>query len=530
MTPHRTATRRPATARSPARASRSSRPSRSFPLLAAALLPVILLAAPAGEARAQAAGAAEAGSGAGTLPASARAITASELERHVRALAHDSMRGRDTPSPELEQAARYVADRLASFGARPAVSDSFLQWYSITTVEQGPDEEQEAVLSGPGGETALDLGSDFVPMGVGPEARARGPLRLVRSLVDPGPAEGEVLAVPSGPKELSSTLGRVRTALDSSDAAGALVAVDAGEEMFGRLARFFAGERTDLGEPDSLSTPVVLARRGALPDAVDRSLGSGIAVPSGWSARLRSSARIRTERAMNTVGWIRGSDPELRDQYVVLTAHMDHVGVGAAVDGDSIYNGADDDGSGVATILEVAEAFGDAESPPRRSVVFMTVSGEEKGLLGSRWYVENPVFPLDETVANLNMDMIGRNWRDSVAAIGLEHSTLGSTTQGVAAEHDELGMEVVGDRWPGERLFFRSDHYNFARRGVPSLFFFSGLHDDYHQPSDEAERVDYDKTARIARLIYLTVRRVADAEEPPSWDPESRRRIVDGGG
>ncbi len=481
-------------------------------------------------ARAQATAGAESGAESGSLPAAAETITGSELESHVRALAHDSMRGRDTPSPELEQAARYVADRLQQFGVRPAVSDSFLQWYSITTVEQGEDGEQSAVLSGPDGEVELELGGDFVPMGVGPEAEARGSIRLARSLVSPGPAEGEILFVPSGPKELSSTLGKVRTALDSSDADGALVAVDADAEMFRRLSSFFGGERTDIGQPDSLSTPVTLVRRGALPEALSRPLESGIAVPPGWSAELRSTARIRVARAMNTVGWIPGSDPELRDQYVIFTAHMDHVGVGQAVDGDSIYNGADDDASGVATILEVAEAFATAGAAPRRSVVFMTVSGEEKGLLGSRWYAENPVFPLERTVANLNMDMIGRNWEDTVGVIGLEHSSLGSTTRRVAEEHPGLGMHVVGDRWPEERLFYRSDHYNFARNGVPALFYFSGLHEDYHEPSDEAGEVRYRKTARVARLIYLTGLRVADADERPAWDPQSRERVVGSGG
>lgn len=512
-------------------ATTATRPRRTLALalllLAGSALPGV---GGVGEAPAQAAAGAEGDGAAVPLPASAKTITASELESHVRALAHDSMRGRETPSRELEEAARYVANRLQRFGVRPAVSDSFLQWYSITTVEQGEEGEQSAVLSGPESRVELRLGRDFAPLAVGPEAGAEGSLRLVRSLVSPGPSEGEILAVPSGPKELSSTLGKVRTALDSSDAAGALVAVDADQEMFRRLARFFAGPRTDLGQPDSLSTPVTLVRRDALPEALSRSLESGIAVPPGWSAELRSTAAIRTERAMNTVGWIRGSDPSLRDEYVIFTAHMDHVGVGPAVGGDSIYNGADDDATGVATILEVAEAFATADAPPRRSVVFMTLSGEEKGLLGSRWYAENPVFPLDRTVANLNMDMIGRNWSDTVAAIGVEHSTLGSTTRRVAEEHPDLGMHVVGDRWPGERLFYRSDHYHFARRGVPALFYFSGLHDDYHQPSDEADEVEYRKTARIARLIYLTGLRVADADEPPSWDPGARKRIVEGGG
>jgi Zn-dependent M28 family amino/carboxypeptidase len=179
------------------------------------------------------------------------------------------------------------------------------------------------------------------------------------------------------------------------------------------------------------------------------------------------------------------------------------------VNGDSIYNGADDDASGTAGIIELAQAF--ASGPrPRRSVVFMTVSGEEGGLLGSEWYSEHPLFPLEKTVANLNMDMIGRNWTDTIAAI-------------------ELGLDVVEDMWPEERFYYRSDHYNFARNGVPILFFFNGVHADYHRPSDEPEKIDSEKTARIVRLVYLLGLDVANADEPPAWDPAAYKRIVETG-
>jgi Zn-dependent M28 family amino/carboxypeptidase len=225
------------------------------------------------------------------------------------------------------------------------------------------------------------------------------------------------------------------------------------------------------------------------------------------------------------VGWLEGSDPELRDEYLVFTAHMDHVGIGRPVNGDSIYNGADDDASGTSAILELAQAF--ATGPrPRRSVVFMTVSGEEKGLIGSEWYGEHPLFPLEKTVANLNIDMIGRNWEDTVVAIGKEESSLGETVERVAARHPELGLEVIDDIWPEERFYFRSDHYNFARRGVPILFFFSGVHADYHRPSDEPSKLKYEKAARIARLIYLLGLEIANADDRPTWDPAAYRRVV----
>jgi Zn-dependent M28 family amino/carboxypeptidase len=167
---------------------------------------------------------------------------------------------------------------------------------------------------------------------------------------------------------------------------------------------------------------------------------------------------------------MRGSDPDLRNEYVLITAHMDHVGVGRAVDGDSIYNGADDDGSGTVTVVEIARAFAGLENAPRRSIIFMTVSGEEKGLLGSRYYAENPTFPLENTVANINLDMVGRNWSDTIVAIGKDESTLGPQVERISVEHPELDMAVIDDIWPEESFYSRSDHYNFAQRGVPILF------------------------------------------------------------
>ncbi len=167
---------------------------------------------------------------------------------------------------------------------------------------------------------------------------------------------------------------------------------------------------------------------------------------------------------------------------------------------------------------------------PKRSLVFVTVSGEEKGLWGSRWYVENPPFPLENTVANINLDMIGRNWQDTIAAIGLRQSTLGETVERIAAGHPELDMEVVDDQWPGERFYYRSDHYNFARNGIPILFFFSGTHEDYHRPSDEPSRIEYEKTARVTRLLYYLGLEVANAADRPQWDPEAYRSVVGGEG
>jgi Zn-dependent M28 family amino/carboxypeptidase len=206
---------------------------------------------------------------------------------------------------------------------------------------------------------------------------------------------------------------------------------------------------------------------------------------------------------------------------------MDHVGVGRPnEDGDSIYNGADDNASGTAAVIEIAEAMAALTVPPRRSVMFLLVSGEEKGLWGSEYFAVNPPLPLDQVVADLNMDMVGRNWPDTIVAIGKEHSDLGRTLERVNRAHPELGMTAIDDLWPQESFYTRSDHFNFAREGVPVLFFFNGVHEDYHGPDDEADRIDAEKAARVARLVFHLAVEVADADGRPQWDPDSYRDIV----
>jgi peptidase M28-like protein len=238
----------------------------------------------------------------------------------------------------------------------------------------------------------------------------------------------------------------------------------------------------------------------------------------------KASGPVRT--APNVVGMLEGSDPELKREFIVLSAHMDHVGIGAPVNGDSIYNGADDDASGTAGVLELAEALSRPGARPKRSVIFLTVSGEEHGLWGSGWFSEHPPVPIAQIVADLNIDMIGRNWKDTIVVIGKEHSDLGTTLDRVARAHPELGMKAIDDIWPEENFYFRSDHYNFARKGVPILFFFNGTHPDYHGPNDEPDRIDAEKESRIVRLIYFITQEVGNAPQRPAWNPASYKKIV----
>jgi Zn-dependent M28 family amino/carboxypeptidase len=232
------------------------------------------------------------------------------------------------------------------------------------------------------------------------------------------------------------------------------------------------------------------------------------------------------QSAPNTVGMVEGSDPKLKHEYVVFSGHMDHIGISPG-QADSINNGADDDASGTTAVMELAAAFGRPDARPKRSLLLLTVSGEEKGLWGSRYFSEHPPVPIQNIVADINIDMIGRNWPDTIVAIGKEHSDLGATLNRVNAEHPELGMTAIDDRWPEERFYFRSDHYNFARKGVPILFFFNGVHPDYHQPSDSPDKINPEKEARIVRLLFYLGEEIANAPERPKWRPESYKEIVD---
>ena len=206
--------------------------------------------------------------------------------------------------------------------------------------------------------------------------------------------------------------------------------------------------------------------------------------------------------APNVVGWIEGSDPALRDEHVVFTAHFDHIGTApvASPTGDYIYNGADDNASGTAALIEIAEAFASLPAPPARSVFFLATSGEERGLLGALHYATDPTLPLTSTVANINLDMIGRNDPATVRAIHRTDSDLGDLARSVSLLHEEIGITPIDVA--DNTLVQRSDCWAFIARGVDALFLHSGLHDDYHGLDDEVDRLDSEKAAAVGRLAW----------------------------
>lgn len=482
------------------------------------------------------------------LPAQERAaatITAADITARVGMLAHDSMRGRFTPSPELDKTAAWIAAEFKRFGLEPAGdSGSFIQRYRLDR----PVPDTAASFVAVAGRR-LRFGTDAMPWAlVHAAAPVTGPTVVVTGLVPPDRPLGVngavvVLAIATqGTGQPSPQLRPLLRVLQDEEPAAIVIPVDSPDEVWRAVVaqRF----RTALGPAweQGQGTPSVQVRDRAIGPAlaaagVDlaaarREMGPArarrIDLPITVFPQLRA---VETVYAPNVAGLLRGADPALAAEVVAVSAHMDHVGVTGegrcrAVGADSICNGADDNASGTVSVVELAEAFAALAPPPRRSVLFVAVSGEERGLWGSDYFAAHPPVPIGQIVADLNLDMVGRNWTDTIVAIGREHSDLGATLARVEAAHPELRMTVRDDPWPQQRFFYRSDHYNFARRGVPILFFFSGPHEDYHRPSDHPEKIDAEKQARLTRLVFYLMLDIANAPERPTWVPESYETIV----
>jgi hypothetical protein len=477
----------------------------------------------------------------------AATISADDMRLRIATIADDSMAGRDTPSTELDATAEWIADQYASFGLEPAGEDgTFFQRYpyplralDTTSVHFGTVKDGENVM--------LTYGADYYVAAAEPYAdRAMGH----GSAVWVGRAEGGswmpgqdvrdqvmVVSLP-GSYDREWRIASSQAVRSAQQAGARALMVVLGEDFpelaFKRLAELSGTPSRSLVDPGEI--PVFYIRPAAAAAVFARGgadLASLIAEPAssltlrGVEAHFAAEAIVVQEAtAPNVVAMLRGSDPALADTYVVFSAHMDHVGTGTAnAAGDSIYNGADDDASGTSALVEMAQAFSLLQNAPRRSLLFLNVSGEEKGLLGSRWFSDHPTVPVDRIVADVNMDMIARNAPDSIVVIGQEYSSLGPLVQRVAAEHPELGLTVSADLWPEERFFFRSDHFNFARLEIPSLFFFAGVHEDYHQPSDELATLDLDKAARVARLAFWTAHAIADSPEAPTWTTQGLEEV-----
>ena len=452
-------------------------------------------------------------------------ITEADIYRHIEVMAHDSMRGRDTPSPELDLTAEYVASEFRRIGLKPGAEDgSYIQRYPLT-------EGRRQLSVGISGTSGWQPGDDVVQMSGG-GFEASGPLVLVTGSGEPTqPIQVEdaivLVAAEWGGRGLSAPSQQLVTAVQAGNPSVVIIATDLSDRFWGYFSRGQNRSQVTMGSATETPTdaPTLFTRLATAQELLTR-----VDVEPSWEGRptirtlsdlnfdITASFETSPRSAPNTVGILEGSDPVLKDEYIVLSAHMDHIGVASnAVDGDSINNGADDNASGTAAIIEAAEAFAMMNPGPKRSMIFLAVSGEEKGMWGSAHYSENPSVPISQIVADINTDMIGRNWTDTIVAIGKEYSDLGETLDRVNAEHPELNMAAIDDIWPEERFYYRSDHYSFAEKGVPVLFFFNGTHEDYHGVNDEIEKVNTEKATRIVKLMFYLSLEIANSPEKPKW-------------
>lgn len=476
----------------------------------------------------------------------AATITAADVERRLWIIAHDSMGGRDTPSEGLNKTAQYVADEFRRFGLKPGGENgTYFQRYAIERRKLDAAGSQMMLHGAASHMTGNFQREAWFVFGSVPANTVEGDLMVVGTSVAPDQVDRAaiqgkvVLVVADYTKAQPATAQRLLRALAEGAAAVIRVSNRDSTQFAAMVNRMANNERVSVGGQGSYA-PIVEVRDGFV-----SGLGLDLAAIRGGDAALRPVAGahgmialkdiiLESTMAPNTIGILEGTDPTLKSEYMIFSAHMDHVGTAGrgsgqcqAMGADSICNGADDDGSGTVGVLEVAEAFSRRGVRPKRSIIFMTVSGEEKGLWGSAYWADHPTVPLQNVIADFNVDMIGRNWEDTVVAIGRQHSNLGQVLDATAARHPELRMVPIDDRWPSENFYGRSDHFNFARKGIPVLFFFTGVHPDYHKASDQVEKIGFNKAARILQLLFYTSYAVAQDPARPQWTPESWDKIVE---
>lgn len=477
------------------------------------------------------------------------------VSAHLEFLASDAMGGRDTASPEGDITALYVAAQFRRLGLEPAGTDGYLQHYPLVRSKLMTDSCRLALAGDEGSGYVLGgeyLVRDASAAGVDlelPVAWAGWGLLDEEAGLDDFAAldlEGRLVLMfygaPEGRSDLAAA-GAWRTKKSNALARGAAGVAflvpegdKYGERIYGWVRRGQGRQSLTLGalEEDGKSVPRIFVRErvgrdlftaagldwDAARDASRASPGSGGVLLDG--PRLSLTARLEVEelQAANVAGLLRGSDPELAREVIVLSAHMDHVG---RDDDGGVFNGADDNASGTTAVMSVADLLSRDPEGLERSVLFLTVSGEEKGLLGSEWFVEHPTLPIEQIVGNINIDMVGRNDSFAIGATPSPahpaYNTLASRAREAGAQ---VGLEVEWEAGEGkyrkrvDEYYARSDHMHFSNADIPVVFFFSGEHEDYHKQTDTLEKIDQAKVRRVVRMVEGLVRDIADDELPPA--------------
>lgn len=503
-------------------------------------------------------------------------ITEAQMRAILSFVASDEMEGRDTPSRGLDATAKFIATNLTRWGLKPA-GDNATYFQSITLRRERADSGQTRVeLAGQN----LTAGEDYIatptPGSVSGQLVFAGNGWFIRSKnidaykdIDARGKIAVIFAPPNGfPRMVRQRepLGKQgedwMNAIDyarKQGVAGIIYVPD-----FQYLANWNRN-RERIMERGSIFPEKFITQSGAqipsiiaspkLANAIfqgekhsaaylfESAYGSGetLASPFALNPDKKMDISIVTktdsQRTQNVVAVWEGSDVVLKDEYVALGAHYDHVGIGDPVHGDSIYNGADDDASGTTALLVMAEALARASKRPRRSTLFVWHCGEEKGLWGSRYFIENPTIPIDRIVAHLNMDMIGRSKQldDTnqmnknlsglndiyIIGPGIMSTELRELSEAVNKSFLNIAFDYRYDTASDpNRFFFRSDHYHYARKGIPIIAFFTGNHADYHRPSDSSDKIDYQKLEKVTRTIYLISWELASRPDRPKVDKQ----------
>ena len=427
-------------------------------------------------------------------------ISADSLRGHLSFIASDLLEGRDTPSPGLNIAGEYIAAQFRRAGLEPVVKGGYLQEADFVVIT--PNLEGFNLQIG-----AVHVSKEQIAI------QSTQPLNIVSDAVyklrggelDGAAIEGKVVLAGSSDYRRRRAIERFKPA--------AII-------LFSKSEQPETGANS-LVDADQLKTPrpafIVVRDPAAL--KVYENLPAGVG-----KVNLSISAPAPSEKPVklrNVAGISRGSDPALKDTYVLVTAHYDHIGVKTSGDGDRIYNGANDDGSGTVSVIELANAIGAMKPKPRRSILFMTFFGEEKGLLGSQYYGRHPLFPVDKTIAEVNLEQIGRtddvNGPQVATATftGFDYTDLPKTFE-VAGNATGVKVYKSGD---SDSYFARSDNQSLADRGVPAhTLAVSLVFPDYHKVSDEWDKIDYKNMAKIDRMVALGLIMLADNTETPKWN------------
>lgn len=490
-----------------------------------------------------------------------RSISSDDLRRIVAVLTSDSLEGRETSYPGQKRAAQFLADEFRSTGLKPVGDNgTYFQHFDVTVTRVDPS---SSLTVASGDETRTYRWGELFVSDNARDTTIEGSVVFVGyadSELQPGADSllaGKVVMMLAGKRLAAGDTSRV-TAMrrlfaqrkDHGVAATLVITDDAGSASFDQVSNIIRGYSVVKGSmrlvggrapafsslvPRLFISPalaqLILSYAGlTLADARRSAQHEEPFAPVAIrNLRIRLESRILREQrsSENVVGIIEGSDPDLRNQVVVFSAHYDHLGINPK---GEIFRGADDDASGTSIVVELARAFTRNPQRPRRSLLFLTVAGEEKGLLGSQYYTTNPIVPLERTMADLNIDMIGRV-DTTHGRRGEEHYVYVIGSNKISAELDSLLRTAnaaterltldytYDDDADPEQLYRRSDHYNFARRGVPVAFFFTGLHEDYHQPSDTPEKILYDRMASIGRVIYSAAWELANFPRALSKNP-----------